>query len=157
MQQNANISAALHSSQWHEFKESSLHLLKRPSKIRYNFTNALDPSKTSLESTFVVLVYDPAALITILQRTYAYRVLHKFNMHNCNPAKTPFENSVQLHKPPTSLPNTSLLQNTSKPPVFSISFLTIPIPEHHLDSDTFLAFTRDLFHISGSILALFWL
>ena len=41
---------------------------------------------------------DPTGPITISQSTYARRLLHKYNMHNCNPAKTPFENQVQLHK-----------------------------------------------------------
>ena len=40
----------------------------------------------------------PTGPITIPQNTYARRLLHKFDMHHCNPAKTPFENQVQLHK-----------------------------------------------------------
>jgi Reverse transcriptase (RNA-dependent DNA polymerase)/Integrase core domain/gag-polypeptide of LTR copia-type len=40
----------------------------------------------------------PTGPIYLSQSTYARKMLHKFNMANCNPVKSPCEPSVQLHK-----------------------------------------------------------
>ena len=40
----------------------------------------------------------PTGPIYLSQSTYARKVLHRFGMQNCNPAKTPFTDTHQLHK-----------------------------------------------------------
>jgi len=40
----------------------------------------------------------PTGPIFLSQSTYARKVLHRFGMQNCNPAKTPFTDTHQLHK-----------------------------------------------------------
>jgi len=40
----------------------------------------------------------PTGPIYISQSTYSRKVLHRFGMEKCNPAKTPFSNSSQLHR-----------------------------------------------------------
>ena len=41
---------------------------------------------------------DPTGPIHLSQSTYARKVLHRFGMQNCNPAKAPFHDTSQLHK-----------------------------------------------------------
>ena len=40
----------------------------------------------------------PTGPIYLSQSTYARKILHRFGMQNCNPAKTPFADTTQLHK-----------------------------------------------------------
>jgi histone deacetylase 1/2 len=40
----------------------------------------------------------PTGPIYLAQSTYARKVLHRFGMQNCNPAKVPFGDTAQLHK-----------------------------------------------------------
>ena len=40
----------------------------------------------------------PTGPIYLSQSTYARKILHRFRMQNCNPAKTPFSDTTQLHK-----------------------------------------------------------
>jgi hypothetical protein len=40
----------------------------------------------------------PTGPISISQSTYARKVLHRFGMQDCNPAKAPFNDTTQLHK-----------------------------------------------------------
>ena len=40
----------------------------------------------------------PTGPIYLSQSTYSRKILHRFSMQNCNPAKTPFSDTTQLHK-----------------------------------------------------------